>query len=63
MPLILAKESEAAWTDKKLTDGQEALDAAQAVAVTAVVHHAVSSRVNNSRSAGADLIEPFPNPA
>jgi putative SOS response-associated peptidase YedK len=63
MPLILAKEAEAAWIDPKQTDGQAALDAAQAAAVTAVVHYAVSSRVNNSRSSGADLIEPFPNPA
>jgi hypothetical protein len=28
-----------------------------------VEYHAVSSRVNNSKSAGADLIELFPNPA
>ena len=63
MPLILPKDSEAVWMDSKQTDGQAALDAAQAVAVTAVVHHAVSSRVNSSRSAGAELIEPFPNPA
>jgi putative SOS response-associated peptidase YedK len=63
MPLILPKEAEASWMDKKQVDGQRALDSAQAVAVTSVVHHAVSSRVNNSRSAGADLIEPFPNPA
>ena len=63
MPLILPKASEAAWMDLKQTDGQAALDMAQAVAVTNVVHHAVSSRVNNSKSAGAELIEPFPNPA
>ncbi len=63
MPLVLPKDAEASWTDAKQIDGQEALDSAQAVAVTSVVHHPVSSRVNNSRSAGADLIEPFPNPA
>jgi putative SOS response-associated peptidase YedK len=63
MPLILPKEAEAAWMDPKQTDGQTALYAAQAVAVTVVIHHAVSSRVNNSKSAGADLIDPFPNPA
>ncbi len=62
MPLILSKEAEAAWLDSERKDGQAALDAAQAVAVTAVVHYPVSSRVNNSKSAGADLIEPFPNP-
>ena len=63
MPLILPREAEAAWLDREQTDGRFALDVAQAVAVTSVVHHAVSSRVNNSRSAGAELIEPFQNPA
>ena len=63
MPLILPKEAEAAWLDSKQTDAQAALDRAQAAAVTAVVHHPVSSRVNNSRSTGANLIEPFLNPA
>ena len=63
MPLILPKASQAAWMDPKQTDGRFALDHAQSVAVTAVVHHAVSSRVDNSRSAGPELIEPFPNPA
>jgi putative SOS response-associated peptidase YedK len=62
MPLILLKEAEAAWIDPNQMDGQAALDLAQQSAVTAVVHHAVSSRVNNSRSAGAEMIEPFPNP-
>ena len=32
-------------------------------AVTAAAHLAACSRVNNSRSSGADLIEPFPNSA
>jgi putative SOS response-associated peptidase YedK len=63
MPLILPKEAEQAWTDTKQTDGQAALDVANAAAVTTIDLHAVSSRVNNSRSIGADLIEPFPNPA
>ena len=62
-PFILPKEAEAVWLDSKQTDGQAALDLAQGAAVTAVVHHPVSSRVNNSKSSGADLIEPFPNPA
>jgi putative SOS response-associated peptidase YedK len=63
MPLILPKEAEAAWLERQFTDGEKVLESAQAVAVTAIVHHAVSSRVNNSKNAGADLIEPFPNPA
>ena len=60
MPLILPKETESTWMDREQPDGQAALDLAQQTAVTAVVHHPVSSRVNNSKSAGADLIEPFP---
>ena len=63
MPLILPKDAEAAWLDREQTDGQGALDSAQSVAVTTVGHHAVSSRVNNSKSQGAELIEPIPNPA
>ena len=63
MPLILPKNAEAAWMDSKQTDGQAALDLAQEVAVTAVVHYPVSSRVNNSKRAGAELIEPFENPS
>ena len=63
MPLILPKDAEAAWMDSNQTDGQAALDSAQAAAVTAVVHHAVSTRVNNSKSAGAELIEPFKDPS
>ncbi len=59
VPLILPKEAEAPWMDPKQTDGQAALDVAHAVAVNNVEFHAVSTRLNNSRSAGADLIEPF----
>ena len=36
---------------------------AQSASVTAVMPHPVSARVNNAKNAGADLIEPFPNPA
>lgn len=63
MPLILPKEAETAWMESKQTDGKVALDAALGAAITDVVHHAVSSRGNNSRSAGAEFIEPFANPA
>ena len=63
MPLILPRDAEAAWLDSEQKDGKAALELAQQSAVTAVVHHPVSSRVNNSKSSGADLIEPFPNPA
>jgi putative SOS response-associated peptidase YedK len=49
--------------NRSAANRRAALDAAQAVTVIAVVHHAVSSRVNNSKSAGAELIEPFEIPA
>ena len=39
------------------------MGAVQASAVTEVVQQPVISHVNNSRSAGAALICPFPNPA
>jgi putative SOS response-associated peptidase YedK len=63
MPLILPKKAEHAWLDREQTDGAKALEIANEVAVIDVVHHAVSSRVNNSKNLGAELIEPFPNPA
>ncbi|MEO8340580.1 MAG: SOS response-associated peptidase family protein [Nitrospirota bacterium] len=62
MPLILPKDAEAAWLDRGQVAGAKALEAANDAAVTAVELHAVSTRVNNSRNAGADLIEPFSNP-
>lgn len=63
MPLILPKDAEANWLDRQMEDGAKALEIAQKLAVTDVAHHAVSSRVNNSKNAGADLIDPFSNPA
>lgn len=63
MPLILPKDAEAAWLDANNRDGKSVLTQAESKAVTAVHYHGVSSRVNNSKSTGADLIQPFPNPA
>ena len=63
MPVILPQSAEGAWLDRGQQDGKEALETAQAVSVTSVEFYAVSSRVNNSRSSGAELIEPFANPA
>ena len=63
MPLILSKAAEAAWIDSVQKDGQAAMGAAQASAVTEVVHQSVISHLNTSRSVGAALISPFPNPA
>jgi hypothetical protein len=36
---------------------------AREIAVPEFVHNAVSPRVNNARNEGAELIEPFENPA
>jgi putative SOS response-associated peptidase YedK len=36
---------------------------AQEKAVTAVEHYPVSTRVNNAKNQGAELAEPFENPA
>jgi putative SOS response-associated peptidase YedK len=63
MPVILPKETEAAWLDREQTDGAKALEQAQAVAITELEYHAVSTRVNSVKNTGMDLIEPFPNPA
>lgn len=63
MPVILPHEAESAWMDREMKDGAKALEMAQSVAVKDVEFYAVSSRVNNSRSSGAELIEPFENPA
>ena len=62
MPLILPRNAEYAWLNRAQEDGERVLEMAQSVAETAVEFHAVSTRVNNARNAGADLIEPFPNP-
>lgn len=63
MPVILPHEAEGTWMDRELKDGAKALEIAQAASVTNVEFYAVSSRVNNSRNSGAELIEPFANPA
>ncbi len=63
MPVSLLKNSEAAWLDRTLTDAASAIEFARESAVTEFVHHPVNPRVNNARNEGAELIEPFPNPA
>jgi putative SOS response-associated peptidase YedK len=63
MPLILPTDAESAWLDREQEDGAKALEAANDAAVKEVEFYAVSSRVNSSKNAGEDLIEPFPNPA
>ena len=63
MPIPLPKDAEAAWLDAGMTDPDAAIRFAREFAVTEFVHHPVNPRVNNSRSEGAELIEPFENPA
>ena len=63
MPIALPKEAEGAWLDPEFTDGAAAVEFAREQAITEFVYHAVNPRVNNSKSQGAELIEPFPNPA
>ena len=63
MPIGLPKDAEAAWLDPGMTDAAIAIEFAREFAVTDFVHHPVDSRVNNARNEGANLIEPFENPA
>ena len=63
MPIALPKDAEAAWLDPGMTDAAVAIEFARECAVTEFVHYPVNPRVNNARNGGADLIEPFRNPA
>lgn len=63
IPVILPKVMESAWLDREQQDEKVALEMAQSVAVKDVDFYAVSSRVNSSKSVGAELIEPYANPA
>jgi putative SOS response-associated peptidase YedK len=59
MPIVLTKVAENGWLNAGLADGAEAIRLARDSAITDFVYHAVNPRVNNSRSEGAELIEPF----
>ena len=63
MPVVLAREAEAAWLDPGLDKGADALTLARRHSVTRLGHHAVSLRVNNARSEGPELIEPLKSAA
>ncbi|MEO8006141.1 MAG: SOS response-associated peptidase [Betaproteobacteria bacterium] len=54
MPLILPKDAEAAWLNRRQTDGETALREARTAAVTNVLHHAAGSRGNHPLRAFAD---------
>ncbi len=63
MPVILPQPAHAAWLDHDQTDAGKVLELAREVAVTGVEFFPVSTRVNYSKNEGAELLEPFPNPA
>src|SRR5207244_4470548 len=63
MPIALAKEFESSWLDASLTDAVKAIQFAINRSDTDFVYHKVNPRVNNSRSEGAELTEPFDVPA
>jgi putative SOS response-associated peptidase YedK len=55
--------AQATWLDREQTDAGKVLELAREVAVTGVDYFTVSTRVNYSKNEGAELLEPFPNPA
>jgi putative SOS response-associated peptidase YedK len=63
MPVALPNDAVAAWLDADMTRPPMAIGMARGRAVSEFVHHPVDPRVNNARNEGADLIEPFENPA
>lgn len=63
MPVILSADAYQDWLDRRFSDSEKSLALAEEKAVSAVELHLVSSRVNVSKNQGADLIEPFRNPA
>ena len=63
IPITLPKGAADAWLGPALTDAAAVIEFAREFSVTEFVHHPVNPRVNNARNEGADLIEPFENPA
>jgi putative SOS response-associated peptidase YedK len=63
MPIALPKDAEAAWLLAELTDPEVAIEFARKYAITELAQHPADPRVNDAKDEGADLIEPFPNPA
>lgn len=63
MPIALSKDAQSQWLDPEQADAAQAVEFARERAMTQFVYHMVHPKVNNSRSEGAELIEPFANPA
>ena len=62
MPVVLPENAHSAWLDPDQTDAGKVLEMARR-SVTQLEYHLVSPRVNHSVNEGAELIEPFSNPA
>lgn len=63
MPVALPKDAEGAWLDPELTDPVVMVEFARDTAITEFMLHPVTPRLNNAANEGADLMEPFANPA
>jgi putative SOS response-associated peptidase YedK len=59
MPIVLANDTQGKWLDPALTDAAKAIELARQNAVADFVYHAVNPRMNDARTEGAELIEPF----
>jgi putative SOS response-associated peptidase YedK len=62
MPVILAETAHQAWLDPEQTDAGKVLEMARR-SLPLVEYRPVSTRVNYSKNEGAELLEPFENPA
>jgi putative SOS response-associated peptidase YedK len=59
MPVILQKEALREWMDPTQKDSDVALAVAEGSVVTDVMHYPVSTRVNQAKNEGIELIEPL----
>jgi len=62
MPVVLAETAHQAWLDPEKTDAGKALEMTRR-SVSQVEYRLVSTQVNYSKNGGAELLEPFENPA
>jgi putative SOS response-associated peptidase YedK len=63
MTVVLADTAHKAWIDPEQTDAGKILEMARECSVSQVQYHLVSTRVNHSKNEGAELLDPFENPA
>lgn len=62
-PFIIPPDRQAAWLDRELTDPDEVMQMLRPLADDALRFHPVSTRVNNARNEGPELLEPITPPA